>query len=369
MPRGVALVIGCNTFPTWNAYPGIFASLVTGNAVVVKPHPRAVLPLAISVEIARVGARGGRLRPGARAARRRGRRPGPRQDPRRARRGRDHRLHRRPDLRRLARAVGGRARQARLHREGRHQLDRRRLDRRPARDARQPRLQPHALLRPDVHGAAEPLRPRGRRRHRRGAPVLRRVRRPARRGHRPAHRRRRQGRRAARGHGQRPGARPTPTRSPSIADGRRRSRRARLASHHPPGVGRRRRARPGSRRRGRRARGRLHAGVLRPGRLPHPHGVDGAVARAARRHRARARRHDGRRLLDERRRCSTQARDAAAEGGVALSENLTGQVFVNQTAAFSDFHGTGANPAANAAYTDAAFVASRFRVITSRRHV
>jgi phenylacetic acid degradation protein paaN len=64
-----------------------------------------------------------------------------------------------------------------------------------------------------------------------------------------------------------------------------------------------------------------------------------------------------------------EARDAAAEGGVALSENLTGQVFVNQTAAFSDLHGTGANPAANAAYTDAAFVANRFRVITSRRHV
>ena len=63
------------------------------------------------------------------------------------------------------------------------------------------------------------------------------------------------------------------------------------------------------------------------------------------------------------------ARDAAAEAGVALSENLTGQVFVNQTAAFSDLHGTGANPAANAAYTDAAFVANRFRVITSRRHV
>ena len=63
------------------------------------------------------------------------------------------------------------------------------------------------------------------------------------------------------------------------------------------------------------------------------------------------------------------ARDAAADAGVALSENLTGPVFVNQTAAFSDFHGTGANPAANAAYTDAAFVANRFRVVTSRRHV
>jgi phenylacetic acid degradation protein paaN len=63
------------------------------------------------------------------------------------------------------------------------------------------------------------------------------------------------------------------------------------------------------------------------------------------------------------------ARDAAADAGVALSENLTGPVFVNQTAASSDYHGTGANPAANAAYADAAFVANRFRVITSRRHV
>ena len=46
-------MIGCNTFPTWNAYPGIFASLATGNPVVVKPHPQAVLPLAITVEVAR----------------------------------------------------------------------------------------------------------------------------------------------------------------------------------------------------------------------------------------------------------------------------------------------------------------------------
>ncbi|MGH8713163.1 MAG: phenylacetic acid degradation protein PaaN [Casimicrobiaceae bacterium] len=53
VPRGVALVIGCNTFPTWNGYPGLFASLATGNAVVVKPHPNAILPLAISVQIAR----------------------------------------------------------------------------------------------------------------------------------------------------------------------------------------------------------------------------------------------------------------------------------------------------------------------------
>lgn len=51
--RGVAVMIGCNTFPTWNSYPGLFASLVTGNPVLVKPHPRAVLPLAISVQVAR----------------------------------------------------------------------------------------------------------------------------------------------------------------------------------------------------------------------------------------------------------------------------------------------------------------------------
>lgn len=53
VPRGVALVIACNTFPTWNSYPGLFASLVTGNPVIVKPHPGSVLPLAITVKHAR----------------------------------------------------------------------------------------------------------------------------------------------------------------------------------------------------------------------------------------------------------------------------------------------------------------------------
>ncbi|MDN3265055.1 phenylacetic acid degradation protein PaaN [Streptomyces sp. CSDS2] len=53
VPRGIGLVIGCNTFPTWNGFPGLFASLATGNAVLVKPHPRAVLPLALTVRIAR----------------------------------------------------------------------------------------------------------------------------------------------------------------------------------------------------------------------------------------------------------------------------------------------------------------------------
>ncbi|MBO9352606.1 phenylacetic acid degradation protein PaaN [Bordetella petrii] len=53
VPRGVALVIGCSTFPTWNGYPGLFASLATGNTVIVKPHPGAILPLAITVQVAR----------------------------------------------------------------------------------------------------------------------------------------------------------------------------------------------------------------------------------------------------------------------------------------------------------------------------
>ncbi|TVT50846.1 MAG: phenylacetic acid degradation protein PaaN [Denitromonas halophila] len=61
--------------------------------------------------------------------------------------------------------------------------------------------------------------------------------------------------------------------------------------------------------------------------------------------------------------------DATLRAGVALSINLTGGVFVNQSAAFSDYHGTGANPSANASYSDAAFVANRFRVIQRRYHI
>ncbi|MBP6296788.1 MAG: phenylacetic acid degradation protein PaaN [Acidovorax sp.] len=51
--RGIGLVIGCATFPTWNTYPGLFAALATGNPVIVKPHPNAVLPAAITVSIVR----------------------------------------------------------------------------------------------------------------------------------------------------------------------------------------------------------------------------------------------------------------------------------------------------------------------------
>ncbi len=51
--RGVGVVIGCGTFPTWNTYPGLFAALATGNPVIVKPHSHAVLPAAITVRVIR----------------------------------------------------------------------------------------------------------------------------------------------------------------------------------------------------------------------------------------------------------------------------------------------------------------------------
>jgi len=53
LPRGVAVCFTCASFPTWNAWPSMMASLATGNAVIVKPHPATVLPMAISVRIFR----------------------------------------------------------------------------------------------------------------------------------------------------------------------------------------------------------------------------------------------------------------------------------------------------------------------------
>jgi phenylacetic acid degradation protein paaN len=52
-PLGIAVALGVSTFPTWNGYPGIFASLAAGNPVIVKPHPATILPFAIMVETVR----------------------------------------------------------------------------------------------------------------------------------------------------------------------------------------------------------------------------------------------------------------------------------------------------------------------------
>jgi phenylacetic acid degradation protein paaN len=49
VPRGIGLCIGVSTFPVWNTLPGVFADLITGNPVIVKPHPRAIYPLALAV--------------------------------------------------------------------------------------------------------------------------------------------------------------------------------------------------------------------------------------------------------------------------------------------------------------------------------
>jgi phenylacetic acid degradation protein paaN len=53
VPKGIGLAIGCATFPTWNTYPALFANLATGNPTIVKPHPNAILPLALTVRVAR----------------------------------------------------------------------------------------------------------------------------------------------------------------------------------------------------------------------------------------------------------------------------------------------------------------------------
>ena len=53
IPRGTSVVITCATFPQWNGYPAILASLSTGNPVIVKPHPRTTLPVALFVRTMR----------------------------------------------------------------------------------------------------------------------------------------------------------------------------------------------------------------------------------------------------------------------------------------------------------------------------
>jgi phenylacetic acid degradation protein paaN len=53
MPRGVSINICCATFPLWNGYPALCASLATGNPVVFKPHPSAILPVALVVTVCR----------------------------------------------------------------------------------------------------------------------------------------------------------------------------------------------------------------------------------------------------------------------------------------------------------------------------
>lgn len=48
--KGIGLVVGCSTFPTWNSVTGLYANLMCGNPVIVKPHPSSILPMAIFVD-------------------------------------------------------------------------------------------------------------------------------------------------------------------------------------------------------------------------------------------------------------------------------------------------------------------------------
>lgn len=47
IPKGIGLVIGCSTFPTWNTVPGLYANLICGNTTIIKPHPKSILAIAI----------------------------------------------------------------------------------------------------------------------------------------------------------------------------------------------------------------------------------------------------------------------------------------------------------------------------------
>lgn len=172
VPRGTALVIGCNTFPTWNGYPGLFASLATGNAVLVKPHPRAVLPLALTVQVARQVLTAAGFDPNlvALAAERAGE-------------GIAKTLAVRPEIRIIdytgSTAFGDwletHARQAQVYTEkaeGQH--GDRGVDRRLQGDAVQPGLLLVPVQRPDVHDPAEPPHPARRHPYGGGPQVVRR---------------------------------------------------------------------------------------------------------------------------------------------------------------------------------------------------
>ena len=61
------------------------------------------------------------------------------------------------------------------------------------------------------------------------------------------------------------------------------------------------------------------------------------------------------------------AEEQITMAGAPLACNFTGPIWVNQSAAFSDFHGTGANPAGNASFTDITFISSRYNIVGIRK--
>lgn len=61
--------------------------------------------------------------------------------------------------------------------------------------------------------------------------------------------------------------------------------------------------------------------------------------------------------------------DEMGLAGTPVSFNLTGGIYVNQNASFSDFHVTGGNPAGNASFTNPEFVIKRFTWVGFREPV
>ena len=367
VPRGIALVIGCNTFPTWNSYPGLFASLATGNPVIVKPHPRAVLPLAISVEVARKVLRDNGFAPALvqLAAESDGE-------------GLAKTLAQRPEVA-IIDYTGGPGFGGWLEREG---AAAGKLVYTEKSGVNSIVVDSTDNLRGVMGNLAFSLSlysgqmcttPQNIYVPRDGIETD-------------------EGHLSFEGFGAKLGGALTKLNGDdakaveilgAIVNDDVRSRATDL-----PGLA----ARLGG------------TVVLDARKVTHPSYPDAVVrapglvaldvtndaaytqecfgpvtfliatdstGQSLERMRDTIKEHGAMTaavystsadVLDD-------ARDAAADAGVSLSENLTGPVFVNQTAAFSDYHGTGANPAANAAYVDAAYVAGRFRVVTSRRHI
>ncbi len=52
-PKGISFIITCSTFPTWNSYSALFASLLSGNPIIYKAHRNGILPIALTVKIVR----------------------------------------------------------------------------------------------------------------------------------------------------------------------------------------------------------------------------------------------------------------------------------------------------------------------------
>ena len=361
VPRGLALVIGCNTFPTWNSWPGLFASLVCGNPVIVKPHPGAVLPLAITVQVCREVLEEAGLDPNlvTLAA----------EDP-------DDKLAAtlavRPEVR-LIDFTGGNAfgnwleehaRQAVVFTEkaGVNTVVVDSTDVLRG-DVPEPRVLLRPLHRPDVHGAAERLPPGRRHRDRRRPQVRGRRRRGPGGGVREAARRRRPRGRAARRRRGRRACSSASTLRPSSGEVLVASRVVTHPAYADATV-----------------RTPTIVGLTAADSDVYEQECFGPVAyliatsgtdESIHLFRDTVRRHGAMTasVYSTSPEVVEQVREAALDAGVALSENLLGGVFVNQSAAFSDFHGTGANPAANASYTDGAYVAPRFRIVQSRRHV